>query len=73
MSSSARLSPQQLRQYRDEGYFILEDFFESAEMDELCARIDVFDEELNRQLATMSLERRTAGVRVSRAGRRRRR
>src|SRR5690349_10267934 len=49
-NGSLCLSPQQLKQYYEEGYVILEDVFSAAEMDALCEHIDVFDEELNREL-----------------------
>lgn len=44
------LSPEQLRRYHDEGYVILDDFCGASETDALRARIDVFDDELNKQL-----------------------
>lgn len=50
MAHNGMLSPEQLRRYHDEGYVILDDFCGASETDALRARIDVFDDELNKQL-----------------------
>ncbi len=48
--TDGKLTPEQLRQYYDEGYVILEDFFSAAEIDPLREHIDVFDAALNKEL-----------------------
>jgi phytanoyl-CoA hydroxylase len=50
MRSDGKLTPEQLRQYDEEGYVILEDFFTPAEIDPLRDHIDVLDEEQNKEL-----------------------
>ena len=44
------LSEAELKQYREEGYVILEDVFAAEEMDALAVRIDQFDEAYNAAL-----------------------
>ncbi|MCL5999269.1 MAG: phytanoyl-CoA dioxygenase family protein [Chloroflexi bacterium] len=50
MGENGKLASEQLKQYYDEGYVILEDFFGVQEIDPLREHIDVFDAELNQQL-----------------------
>jgi ectoine hydroxylase-related dioxygenase (phytanoyl-CoA dioxygenase family) len=50
MATDGILTPEQLEQYQREGYVLPASFFSPAEIDALRARIDGFDDELNRQL-----------------------
>jgi phytanoyl-CoA hydroxylase len=50
MSTGGKLTAEQLKQYHEDGFVILEGFFSPEEMDALRGRIDVLDEENNRHL-----------------------